>query len=145
MNKFNFDEFMDYGCPICGAEAEDDCLEDCQGMPVPPQMFGFVEEQMAYVTHRVSRKLMKEFKMKLFTEKLENILQDLPEYKSFARAMVNSNTLQTADSVLDFFTEPNKYRRHYVIWNELGKPIDETRETWTMFMEAIRNTNGQQT
>ena len=87
---------------ICGAEAEDDCLDDCQGLPVPPQLYGLVEEQMAYVTHRVSRKLMKEFKMKLFTEKLENILADLPEYKSFARAMVNSKTLQTADSVLDF-------------------------------------------
>ena len=59
--------------------------------------------------------------------------------------MVNSKTLETADSVLDFFTSPNKYRRHYVLWNELGRPVDDTRETWTMFMEAIRNTNGQQT
>jgi len=106
---------------------------------------GFVEEQMAYVTHKVSQRMMKQFKMKIFTEKLEDIMTDLKDYKGFATAMVNSKTLETADSVLDFFTSPNKYRRHYVIWNELGRPVDDSRETWTMFMEAIRNTNGEQT
>ena len=145
MDKFNFEDYMDMGCPSCGAEANEDCYEDCVGIPVPPQMWGFVEEQMAFVTHKVSQRMMKQFKMKIFTEKLEDIMTDLKDYKGFATAMVNSKTLTTADSVLDFFTSPNKYRRHYVLWNELGRPIDDSRETWTMFMEAVRNTNGEQT
>jgi len=145
MDKFNFEEYMDMGCPSCGANADEDCLDDCKGLPVPPQMWGFVEEQMAYVTHRMTQKLMKEFKMKIFTEKLEDIMGDLKDFRGFAIAMVNSKTLDSADSVLDFFTAPNKYRRHYVLWNELGRPVDQTRETWSMFMEAVRNTNGKQT
>ena len=127
MENFNFEDFMDYGCPVCGAESNEDCLDDCKGVPVPPQMWGFVEEQMAYVTHKVSQKMMKEFKMKLFTEKLDDILKDLKDYKGFASAMVNSKTLTTADEVLDFFTSPNKYKRQYVLWNELGKPIDQSK------------------
>ena len=63
---------MDFGCPICGVEANKDCLDDCEGVEAPPQVWGFVEEQLAYVTHKVSRRLMKEFKMKLFTDKLDN-------------------------------------------------------------------------
>ena len=123
----------------------EDCFEDCAGIPVPPQMWGFVEEQNGFVTHKVAQRLMKQFKMKIFTEKLEDIMEDLSDFKGFATAMVNSKTLDSADSVLDFFTSPNKYRRHYVLWNELGRPVDDSRETWSMFMEAVRNTNGQQT
>jgi hypothetical protein len=49
------------------------------------------------------------------------------------------------EDMLEYIKKPNKYVRHYLIWAELGKPVNEDRETWTMFMEAIRNTNGEQT
>ena len=101
MDRFNFEDYMDMGCPSCGADANEDCFEDCAGIPVPPQMWGFVEEQMAFVTHKVSQRMMKQFKMKIFTEKLEDIMTDLKDYKGLATAMVNSKTLETADSVLD--------------------------------------------
>jgi len=145
MDKYNFEDYMDFGCPICGAEASKDCLDDCEGVEAPPQVWGFVEEQLAYVTHKVSRRLMKEFRMKMFTDKLENIVTELKDYRRFASALVNSKILDSAEEVLDFFTMPTSYRRHYVIWSELAKPTDENSETWKMFMEAIRNTDGEQT
>ena len=89
MDKFNFEDYMDMGCPSCGAEANEDCFDDCRGMPVPPQMWGFVEEQMSYVTHKVMNKLMKEFKMKIFTEKLEDIMTDLKDFRGFATVVAS--------------------------------------------------------
>ena len=91
MDKFNFEDYMDMGCPSCGAEANEDCFEDCAGIPVPPQMWGFVEEQMAFVTHKVAQRLMKQFKMKIFTEKLEDIMEDLSDFKGFATLPIIGN------------------------------------------------------
>jgi len=145
MDEFNIEEFLDEGCPSCGANAGEDCFDSCMGIPVPPQMWGLVEEQMAYVTHKVANNVMRNFKRKIFTEKMQDVMKDWGDFTNFALALYNAKELYTADQVIRFFRKPNLYTRQYVLWNELGKPIDNTRETWTMFMEALRNYNGKQT
>jgi len=145
MDDYNFMDYMDEDCPSCGALAGEDCYDTCQGMPVPPQMFQFVDEQMAYVTHKVGQKIMKRFNQKIFTDKLKDVLTQWGDFTNLATALKNANVLNTADDMLDFIQRPNGFTREYLLWSELGKPVNEDRETWSMFMEALRNKNGQQT
>jgi len=145
MDEFNIEDFLEEECPSCGALAGEDCYDSCMGMPVPPQMYSFVEEQMAFITHKVANNVMRNFKRKIYTEKLADVMKDWGDFSNFALALYNAKELYTADQVIKFFRQPNLYTRQYVLWNELGKPVNEDRETWDMFMKALRNKNGQQT
>ena len=138
-------DYIDEGCPICGANAEMDCYDTCQGVPVPPNMYSFIDEQMAYATHKIGRRIMNTFEKKIFTEKLEDVLRNWGDFTNLATALVKSGVLTDTEDMLNYIKKPNKFMRHYLVWSELGKPVNEDRETWSMFMEAIRNTNGEQT
>ena len=55
-NEFEFDEYMDVGCPSCGAQPSEDCSEDC--MPydgIHPMMYQLAQEKMEYVAHKVGK------------------------------------------------------------------------------------------
>jgi len=143
MDDYNFMDYMHEDCPSCGALSGEDCYDTCQGVPVPPQMYQFVDEQMAYATHKISRKIMKTFEKKIFTDKLKDVMDKWGDFTNLAVALKNAKVLNTAEDVIQFIAEPNKFTRYFVLWTELGKPIDEDRETWTMFMKAIEN--GKQT
>jgi len=143
MDDYNFMDYMDEDCPSCGALSGEDCYDTCQGVPVPPQMYQFVDEQMAYATHKIGRKIMKTFEKKIFTDKLKDVMDKWGDFTNLAVALKNAKVLNTAEDVIQFIAEPNKFTRYFVLWTELGKPIDEDRETWTMFMKAIEN--GKQT
>ena len=145
MDDYNFMDYLEDGCPSCGAKAGDDCYESCQGVPVPTNMYTFIDEQLAYATHKIGRRIMNSFEQKIFTEKSEDVLSNWGDFTNLASALVNSGVLMDTEDMLEYIKKPNKYVRHYLIWAELGKPVNEDRETWTMFMEAIRNTNGEQT
>jgi len=145
MDDFSLEDYMDSGCPVCGAEPNEDCDSECAGIPVAPSMYSMVEEQMSYVAHKVSRQIMRQFRNKILTEKVQDIAEHWGDYIGFAEALVEADTLESREDVLNFIKNPNDYLRYFVIWNELGKPTNPKRETWTMFMEAIRNTNGKQT
>lgn len=144
-NEFEFDEYMDVGCPSCGAQPSEDCSEDC--MPydgIHPMMYQLAQEKMEYVAHKVGVDVMKRFKRKLLTEKVELVIKDWTQFTRFGKALVNSDVLPKSFDVIEFFENPNNYKRHYVIWNELGQPVNKDAETWTMFLDAIRNTDGKQ-
>ena len=49
MHEFELEDFMDRGCPSCGAEAGEDCDEACIPMDVPQPLYAMIEEQMEYV------------------------------------------------------------------------------------------------
>ncbi len=141
-----FEEFMDLGCPVCGADPGLDCFADCEGMDVPPTMYKLVEEQMNYISHKVSKRVMKRFKAQLLTEKAQEVIKDWTDFTGLAETLSNADVLKTNKDVVRFFQKPDDFSLEYAIWNELGKPRDEKSETWTMFMEAIRDrTSGKQT
>ena len=144
-NEFGFEDWIDEGCPVCGADVGEDCFDDCAGLPAPPQMYQMFEQQMAFVGHRVAMNIMKNFKSQLLVEKAQELAKNWSDFIGLATALKNAEELVTSDDVISFFANPLAFKRQYVLWNELGKPVDSTRETWTMFMEAIRNTNGKQT
>jgi len=78
------------------------------------------------------------------------VMNDWVYLTNLCQALINSDVINHKEQVLKFFKNPNQYRRHYVVWNELGCPTDDTAETWNMFKDAILNTekenfNGQQT
>ena len=146
---FEFEEYFDSGCPSCGAEAGEDCAEDCLPIEAPPSLYQMIEEQMQYVAHKVSQNVMKDFENKLLTEKVASVMKDWTKFLRFGQALVNVKELNHAEQVLDFFQDPNPYKRHFALWSELGNPLDEKSETWDMFVEAILNTekenkNGKQ-
>ena len=150
MQEFELDDFMDRGCPSCGANPGEDCAEDCAPIDVPPSLYAMIEEQMEYVAHKVYNNVIKKFKNKLLTEQTEIVMNDWIYLTNLCQALINSNVINHKEQVLKFFKNPNQYRRHYVVWNELGCPTDDKAETWNMFKDAILNTekenfNGQQT
>ena len=61
------------------------------------------------------------------------------------KSLYNAEVLINPDEVIEFFENPVKFKRQYMLWLELGKPINSKSETWTMFIEAMRNTDGKQT
>lgn len=147
---FEFEEYFDSGCPSCGAEAGEDCAEDCMPVEAPPTLYMMIEEQMQYVAHKVSKSVMKDFENKLLTDKVASVMKDWGKFLRFGQALVNVKELNHAEQVIDFFENPNPYKRHYALWSELGNPLDDKSETWTMFVEAMKNTdkgksNGEQT
>jgi hypothetical protein len=141
-NQFEFEEWIDEGCPVCGAE---DCASNCIGVPAPPQMYAMIEQQMAYVSHRVAQNVMKRFKDQMLVEKAQELSENWTDFIRLAKSLYNAEVLINPEEVIGFFENPVKFKRQYMLWLELGKPINSKSETWTMFMEAIRNTNGQQT
>tara|TARA_Y100001937_G_C6992456_1_gene272714 strand:- start:82 stop:567 length:486 start_codon:yes stop_codon:yes gene_type:complete len=150
MQEFELDDFMDRGCPSCGAEAGEDCDEACIPMEAPPSLYAMIEEQMEYVAHKVYQNIIKKFKSRLLTEKTAEVMQDWGYLTNLCQALMNAGVINHKEQVLKFFENPNIYKRHYVVWNELGNPLDKDSETWSMFKEAITNTekrnpNGQQT
>ena len=150
MDEFELDDFLDRGCPSCGAEAGEDCDEACVPIDVPPSLYAMIEEQMEYVAHKVYKNILKKFKMKYLTEKTAIVMNDWKYLTNLCQALMNAGVINHKEQVLSFFENPNKYKRHYVVWNELGNPINKDSETWSMFQEAILNTdkgnsNGQQT
>ena len=144
-NQFEFEEWIDEGCPVCGAEAGEDCASNCMGIPAPPQMYAMIEQQMAYVSHRVAQNVMKRFKDQMLGEKAQELSENWTDFIRLAKSLYNAEVLINPEEVIGFFENPVKFKRQYMLWLELGKPINSKSETWTMFMEAIRNTNGQQT
>ena len=138
---FEFEEYFDSGCPSCGAEAGEDCAEDCMPVEAPPTLYMMIEEQMQYVAHKVSQSVMKDFENKLLTDKVASVMKDWGKFLRFGQALVNVKELNHAEQVLDFFENPNPYKRHYALWSELGNPLDDKSETWTMFVEAMKNTD----
>ena len=149
MDGFEFEDFIDRGCPSCGASAGEDCADNCLPMDVPPSMYAMLEEQMEYVAHKVYQDLIGKFKKKLLTEQVQVVMSEFGYLSGLCRALINAKVLNHSEQVLEFFENPNIYKRHYVVWNELGNPIDKSNETWSMFTEALINTekdksNGQQ-
>ena len=52
---------------VVGLKQEKIALILAWGIPVPPQMWGLVEEQMAYVTHKVANNnIMRNFKENIY-------------------------------------------------------------------------------
>jgi len=146
MDEFEFDEYMDVGCPSCGAEPNQDCSEDCVPYEdIHPMMYQLAQEKMEYVAHKVGIDVMKRFNRKLLTEKVESVIKDWAVFTRFGQSLVNSDVLKQAHQVIEFFERPDKYKRQYVLWNELGQPVNRDAETWSMFLEAMRNTDGKQT
>jgi hypothetical protein len=144
--EFEYEEFMDVGCPSCGALPSEDCSEDCIPLEgIHPMMYQLAQEKMEYVAHKVGVDVMKRFKRKLLTEKVEHVIEDWTLFTNFGKSLVNSDVLKQPHDVVEFFQNPNIYRRHYVLWNELGQPINRDAETWSMFLDALRNTDGKQT
>lgn len=150
MHEFELEDFMDRGCPSCGAEAGEDCDEACIPMEAPPSLYAMIEEQMEYVAHKVYQNIIKKFKSRLLTEKTAEVMRDWGYLTNLCQALMNAGVINHKEQVLKFFENPNIYKRHYVVWNELGNPLDKDSETWSMFKEAITNTekgtpNGKQT
>lgn len=138
---FEFEQYFDSGCPSCGAEAGQDCAEDCMPIEASPTLYMMIEEQMQYVAHKVSQSVMKEFEKKMLTDKVASVMKDWGKFLRFGQALVNVKELNHAEQVINFFADPNPYSRHYALWSELGNPMDENSETWNMFVEAMINTD----
>ena len=106
---FEFEEYFDSGCPSCGAEAGQDCAEDCMPIEAPPTLYMMIEEQMQYVAHKVSQSVMKEFEKKMLTDKVASVMKDWGKFLRFGQELVNVKELNHAEQVIDFFEDPNPY------------------------------------
>lgn len=84
------------------------------------------------------------------TDRLQEIIDDYAEYAYFAEALLDVGMFVTPDDVVHLMKYPTKYKREYMIWNELGKPTVLDDDTFPIFKKEVWNKkretgNGEQT
>ena len=85
------------------------------------------------------------------TDRLQEIIDDYAEYACFAEALLDVGMFVTPDDVVHLMKYPTKYKREYMIWNELGKPSVLDDDTFSIFKKEVWNKkkreteNGEQT
>ncbi|MEL0255513.1 MAG: hypothetical protein VW930_06175 [Burkholderiaceae bacterium] len=83
------------------------------------------------------------------TDRLQEIVNDYAEYALFAEALLDIGMFVTPDDVVHLMKFPNKYKREYLIWNELKKPtvLDEMFLTFNqqVWNKKLEDEDGKQT
>jgi hypothetical protein len=83
------------------------------------------------------------------TDRLQEIVNDYAEYALFAEALLDIGMFVTPDDVVHLMKFPNKYKREYLIWNELKKPtvLDEMFLTFKqqVWNKKLEDEDGKQT
>jgi hypothetical protein len=63
--------------------------------------------------------------------------QDLAEVVVFGHVLVDTNQLDIARDVLDYFEKPHKWQPEHELWEEAGRPHGASDKGWDEFLHRL--------
>tara|TARA_B100000029_G_scaffold359015_1_gene351861 strand:+ start:6248 stop:6751 length:504 start_codon:yes stop_codon:yes gene_type:complete len=141
-------------CPIGQAQEnkelqdlEPDIVGQDELFVVDNQILNFITNAVAIAGQEYARYKEEQVDEKIGVERWEQYRKDYFEMSDFAQAMVNIGFMLSADDVVYFLKNPQKYQQYYMIWLELSRPVNVTDETFGLFNREVweRKQVGKQT
>tara|TARA_A100001388_G_C28771406_1_gene504091 strand:- start:2328 stop:2747 length:420 start_codon:yes stop_codon:yes gene_type:complete len=113
-NDFSFDEVLFNMIKNAIKAASIEMYQDTQ------EMFEESQELMEAQLEEIIQDV--EEPKTLTIERMQEMVDDYKEMGTFAEVMDNIGYFKTPQDVVTLLTSPNKYRRQYMLWVELGRP-----------------------
>jgi hypothetical protein len=130
VNEKNF-ENDSAECNVCGSPKFMDCHPNCPNKEIrdeAPDFFAFLNNVIMQAADEFFVRENKEVHKKLLTERMIQFQEDWKEMVEFTEACWGIGYFRKVDDIIHFLRRPDLYSPIYLLWLELEKPTERTKD-----------------
>ncbi len=149
--KFEFNRVEEETCYFCKASPFVDCAADCPcnfaqfGQTIPDSLKSLITMELLKQAEWIYEKKQAEWMDNMLIERVESVMRDWPTFMGFLEVLRRLNFFKNVDELMDYLKYPSRREKVFIMWTECGQPTVEGTESWTIFVNAIKNYKEEET